>query len=225
MKLTVVTAAPPGVYVAFAAALYFWHVAASLLGVVAADRLGVSDSGFDLRSDLKKMGLCSLIALALFFSLFYFAQSPVVLMVYILCFLLSLKVAYLGESHGFLLIVLGAALAGMIAFVPIVRWLRLPGMFLLYLALAIAFLVLRQIKKQGARKTRENEQLKERRIRSQARLDPNFATFCYQCLFFRPDSARCQLKIDGEDVREIAIDQRTYCTSFRPSQNPAQSGS
>ena len=33
MELIIVKAAPPGIYIAFAVALYIWHVAASLLGV------------------------------------------------------------------------------------------------------------------------------------------------------------------------------------------------
>jgi len=215
VDLIIVKAAPAGVYIAFAAALAIWHVAASLLGVVIADRLGIGDAGLDLKSDLRKLSACSLIALSLFFSLFYFAQSPAVFIVYILCFLLSLKVAYLGAGHGFLLVVLGAAMAGMIAFVPFVRWLRLPGVFFLYLVILIAFLARHHSKRQAARGTRESEELMERRIRGQAGMDPNFATFCHQCLFHRPDGARCQLKTDGEDVREITIDQRRFCTSFR----------
>ena len=219
MKLQIVKAAPAGVYIAFAIALYFWHVAASLLGVFIADRFGVSDGSPDLKSDLKKMSLCSLIALSLFFSLFYFAQNPVVFMVYIICFLVSLKVAYLGANHGFLLVIQGAAMAGMLAFVPVVFWLKLPGMFFLYLVFLAAILVRRQMSNRRTRELENTKRLQEQHIRGQVRQDPDFTTFCYQCLFHRPDGARCQLKIDGEDVREITIAQRKYCTSFRPDRS------
>jgi hypothetical protein len=143
MQLQIAKAAPAGTYLAFAFALYFWHVAASLLGAALAERLGISEASFDLKSDLKKLALCSLAALAPFFALFYFAQNAAVFIIYILCFFFSLKLAYLGEGHGFLLLVLGSAMAGMIAFAPVVRWLRLRGVFFLYLAALAAFLVYR----------------------------------------------------------------------------------
>ncbi len=216
LKLQVAKAAPAGVYVAFALALYVWHVAAALLGAAIADRLGLGEGGSDLKSDLRKMSLCSLVALSLFFSLFYVAQSPVVFMVYLLCFSVSLKVAYLGANLAFLLVIQGAAMAGMIAFVPIVVSLKLPGIFFLYLVLLIAFLVRRQFKKRDLMEIREMEQRRERAIRNRVRLDPDFATFCYQCLFNRSAGGRCQLQIDGEEVREIKIGPRAYCTSFRP---------
>jgi hypothetical protein len=216
LKLQVVKAAPAGIYFAFGLALYVWHVAASLLGVVIADRLGVSDASPDLKGDLKKMGVCSLIALALFLSVFYIAQSPYVFLVYILSLLFSLKIAYLGSNHSFLLIVLGADLAGMIAFVPIVASLKLPGIFFLYLVSFIAFLVRSQFKKRNVMETREMEKRRERAIRNQVRLDPDFTTFCYQCLFNRSAGGRCQLQIDGEEVHDILINQRRYCVSFQP---------
>jgi len=215
MGLTIVKAAPAGVYIAFAVALYLWHTAAAMLGVFIADRLGLSDTGPELKSDLKKMAACSLIALSLFFFLFYFAQSPVVFMVYILCFLFSLKIAYLGSNHGFLLVVLGAAMAGMIVFIPIVLWLKLPGIFSLYLLGLIALLILRGKRQRLSRANEKIEELKERHIRAQARRDPGFTTFCYQCLFYRPDIQRCRLRLEGREVRDLSLNLRTYCTSFR----------
>jgi hypothetical protein len=217
MKLTLVTAAPAGIYLAFAGALCVWHVAASLLGVVIADRLGVGDGVVDLKSDLKKMSLCSLIALSLFFSLFYFAQHPAVFMVYLLVFMISLKVAYLGANHGFLLVVVGCALAGLIAFAPVVRLLRLPGMFFLYLVCLAAFLVRQRSKKRLAKVIKEIEMRKEREIRDQVRRNPDFTTFCYQCLFYRQGIHRCLLQLDGKEVHNITLNQKTYCTSFQPS--------
>ena len=219
MDLIVVKAAPAGAYIAFAIALYIWHVAAALLGVFIADYFAVSDSSPELKKDLKKMSVCSLIALSSFLAIFYFAQKPIVFVIYILFLIFSLKVAYLGSNHGFLLIILGTAMAAMIAFAVVVKWMRLPGIFFLYLVFLIVFLIRQQIKKKKVKEIKEIEKRKEHTIRNQVRRNRNFTTFCYQCLFYRQASGRCQLKIDGEDVQEIAIAQRTYCTSFQ--QNPA----
>ena len=161
MELIFARTVPAGVYIAFAVALTIWHAAAALLAVFIAHALGVSDSNPDLKQDVKKMGACSLIALSLFLALFYVVPSPVVFLVYILAFIFSLKFAYLGANHGFLLIVLGTAMAGMICFAYVFRWLRLPGLFFLYLVFAIVVLILYQIRrrlsaKTGKRRDRKN---------------------------------------------------------------------
>lgn len=204
-----------GLYLALAAALYVWHVGAALLGVYIADRLGVSDGSMELKSDLRKMAACSLIALSLFFFLFYFAKSPAVFLIYIIVFLFSLKVAYLDASHGFRLIILGTALAGMIAFVPVVLWLKLPGLFFLYLVALSAWLVLWRSAGKRERETEHIERLKEQNTRRLAGRDPGFATFCYQCRYHLPGDRSCRLRLDGHEVREIKLGQRTYCTSFQ----------
>jgi hypothetical protein len=216
MELSIHKAAPAGIYIAFALALYVCHVGAALLGVIIADRMGISDGGSDLKSDLKKMGLCSLFALSLFFSLFYFAQNGAVFIVYILSFMIALKFAYLGENRNFLFVIVGAALVGMILFVPVVALLKLPGMFLLYLVSLAAFLCRRQQAKKRGLEARRLEREKEQHILGLARNDPGFTTFCYQCLYHRPDLNRCQLQLDGQEVRRIGLNGRTYCTSFRP---------
>lgn len=216
MELSIHKAAPAGIYIAFALALYVWHVGAALLGVFIADRLGISDGSADLKSDLKKMSVCSLVALSLFFSLFYFAQNGAVFIVYILSFMIALKFAYLGENRSFLFVIVGAALVGMILFVPVVALLKLPGMFLLYLVLLAAFLSRRRQAKKRGLEARRLERAKEQHILGLARNDPGFTTFCYQCLYHRPDLNRCQLQLDGREVRCIGLDGKTYCTSFRP---------
>jgi hypothetical protein len=215
MELSIHAAAQPGIYIAFSLALYVWHVGAALLGVLIADRFGISDGGVDLKSDLKKMSACSLIALSLFFSLFYFAQHPAVFIVYIFSFIISLNVAYLGENRGFLFVVQGTALLAMLFFVPAVALLRLPGMFMLYLALFVILISRVLQAKNRARQALDLEQMKERRIRGLARDDPGFTTFCYQCLYHHPDMNRCQLQLDGQEVRRIVLDGRTLCSSFQ----------
>lgn len=220
LKLQVAKAAPVGIYLAFGLALYVWHVAAALLGAAVANRLGLGEGAGDLKSDLRKISACSLVALSLFFCLFYFAQSPVVFMVYLLSFTLCLKVAYLGSDLAFVLAVQGAAVAAMIVFVPVVVSLKLPGLYFLYLVLLSAFLLRRRSQKRHFREAGEMGKRRERELRDRVRHEPDFATFCYQCLFNRSDGGRCQLRIDGEEVHDITIGQRRYCVSFRPA--PAQ---
>jgi hypothetical protein len=215
MELIVHKAAPLGIYLAFSLALYVWHVGAALLGAFIADRTGFSDGGFDPAGDLKKMALCSLLALAPFFALFYVAQNAAVFILYILVFITALGFSYLGVNRGFLFIVQGAALAGMILFVPAAALLRLPGLFLLYLAVFAVLLGRRQGARKRARQALALERAKERSLRERLRRDPAFTTFCYQCLYYSPDINRCQLRLDGSEVRDIKVDQRSYCTSFR----------
>lgn len=217
MELTVVKAAPGGVYAAFALAFYVWHVGAALLGARFADRLGAGSPHGGPQGDLKRMALCSLISLAPFLSLFYIAQHPAVFIVYLLVFLVSLKFAYLGADHAFLLVVLGAALAGMIAFVPFARWLKLPGLFSLYLAAGIALLLRRQASQRRLREAAAAEERREREVRERFRRDPGFATFCHRCLFYRLADHRCLLRMGGEEVRQLAIDGRMFCLSFKES--------
>jgi len=224
MELQFAKAAPPGTYIAFGLALFIWHAAAALLGAFIADRLGVSDSGFNFKSDLKKTALCSFVALALFFPLFYFAQSPAVFIVTIIGFLLALKLAYLGEGHGFRLIVLGAVLAGLLVFVPVVSALRLPGTFFLYVVGFALLAVFHLSRRRTERTAKESGDRKERRIRLLASSDPNFATPCYRCRFWRSEGARCLLRLAGDEVREITIDQRRYCASFEPGREPEELG-
>lgn len=215
MELSIHPAAPPGIYIAFSLALYIWHVGAALLGAFIADRIGFGDGGFDPAVDLKKMALCSLLALAPFFALFYIAQNAAVFILYILIFITSLGFAYLGVNRGFLFIIQGSALLGMLFFVPAVALLKLPGMFLLYLVFFVAFLILSRQAKERARAALGLEQAKERRLRERLRRDPAFTTFCYQCIYYRPEINRCQLRLDGREVRDIKVGQATYCTSFQ----------
>ena len=215
LSLQFVKAAPAGAYIAFGLALFVWHVGATLLGALIADRLGIGDDGFNLKDDLKKTAASSLVALSLFLSLFYFTLHPAVFLVYLLCLLFSLKLAYLNANHGFLLTVLGSGIAGMISFVPLAAWLTLRGIFLLYLGLVAVFLFRHLRSRRSARERRELDNANERQARDWARRDPGFATPCYQCLFHADAGARCQLKNGGEAVREITIDRRTLCTSFK----------
>jgi hypothetical protein len=52
---------PFGIYLAFSFALYCWHIATFVLGVFLAEYFDVSDTGFDLKSDIKKAAVCSCI--------------------------------------------------------------------------------------------------------------------------------------------------------------------
>ncbi len=144
MKLIIVKAAPAGVYIAFSIALYIWHVATSILGVFIADYFDISDFIPDIKDDLKKMSICSFIALSLFLSVLYIAQHPWIFPIYVLLFFFSLKIAYLDSNQGFLFTILGTNIAGMVGFISIVKWINLKGIFFLYLIFFIAFLILYQ---------------------------------------------------------------------------------
>ncbi len=144
MKLIIVKAAPAGAYIAFSIAFYIWHVATSILGVFIADYFDISDFIPDIKDDLKKMSICSFIALSLLLSVFYIAQSPWIFPIYALFFFFSLKIAYLDSNHGFLFTILGTNMAGMVVFIFIVKWINLKGIFFLYLIFLIAFLILYQ---------------------------------------------------------------------------------
>ncbi len=218
MELIIVKAAPAGVYIAFSIALYIWHVATSILGVFIADYFNISDFNPDIKNDLKKMSICSFIALSIFLSALYIAQHPWIFPIYVLLFFFSLKIAYLDSNQGFLFTILGINMAGMVGFISIVKWINLKGMFFLYLIFFIAFLILYQKNQRIVKENKEIERIREHNIRNIVKLNPNFTTFCYQCVFYSQDIKRCQLKIDGKEVNEIIINQRTYCTSFK--QNP-----
>lgn len=218
LPLQVVKAAPPGVYAAFALALFVWHVGAALASAAVADRLGISDSGFDLGRDLKKMAACSLAALAVFLPLFYFTLNAAVFILYLFVFTLALKFAYLGANHGFLLLAAGGGVLGMVTFVPLAIRLKLPGIFALYLLLSSVFLLLLRQRRRRHRALAASERAKELRIRRQAAADPEFIAACWRCRFYRQDGARCLLRDAGEEVREIRIGPRSFCTSFQAAE-------
>ncbi len=220
LPLQWIQAAPPGVYVAFSLALFAWHTGAALLGAAVADRLGVSDSSLDIKSDLKKMAFCSLAALSVFLSLFYFTLHFALFILYLLVFLFSLKFAYLGANHGFLLLIVGSGIAGMLTFVPIVARLKLPGVYALYAVLSVAILFLHLRRRRESLERGKLEENRERRIREQARCDPEFATFCWQCRFSCAEGSRCLLRNAGEELSEIRIGPRTLCTSFTAKEQP-----
>ena len=215
LPLQWIQAAPPGTYVAFSLALFAWHTGAALLGAAVADRLGVSDSSLEIKSDLKKMAFCSLAALSVFLSLFYFTLHPAAFILYLLVFLFSLKFAYLGANHGFLLLIVGSGIVGMLTFVPLVARLKLPGVFTLYAVLFVVLLFLHLQRRRKVLECREIESVRERRIRERVRRDPEFATFCWQCRFSCAEGSRCLLRNAGEEVREIRIGPRILCTSFQ----------
>jgi len=218
MKMIIIKAAPAGVYIAFSIAFYIWHVATSIVGVFIADYFNISDFCPDIKDDLKKMSICSFIALTPFLSALYFVQSPWIFPIYFLFIFFSLKNAYLDSNHGFLFTIFGINMAGMVGFISIVKWINLIGIFFLYLIFFIAFLFLYQKNQRRVKENKKIEKIKEHDIRNKVKLNPNFYTFCYQCVFYNQDIKRCQLKIDGEKVNEITINQKTYCTSFK--QNP-----
>ncbi len=211
MEMTVGKTIPTAAFIAFSLALFIWHAIAAFLGVFIANRLGVSEH----RPNLIKMSLCSLLPLSLFLGILYFTKSPIAFLIYIVVFVVSLKLAYLGMNPGFLLIVLGSAMAGLFSFAIVFMRLGVKGMLFLYLVFFIAWWLLQRNKQRETRENAEARKRQEHALRDRVRSDPGYTTFCHQCLFCRRDDKSCQLKVDGEDIREISIGRRTYCPSFR----------
>ena len=116
-----------GIYLAFCFALYCWHIATFVLGAFLAEYFDVSDTGFDLKSDIKKAAICSFFALTPTLFIYYHAPNGRVLIIYLLVLSISIKVAYLGTNHSALAIIIGTNLAGLIAFPVVFRVLRLWG--------------------------------------------------------------------------------------------------
>ena len=55
------------------------------------------------------------------------------------------------------------------------------------------------------------EKMREEEIRKIVESDAAFATFCYECVFFNPDTRACRRDRIYERVKEIRIGNRQYC--------------
>ena len=85
-------------YLGFAFIFYFSHVLSSVLGVFIADRLNIGELFFELKSDIKKMAVCSFLALIVPLIVLYHVQHAGVIIFYVITFFIVTKVAYLGIS-------------------------------------------------------------------------------------------------------------------------------
>lgn len=203
-----------GIYLTFGFALYCWHIATFVLGVFLAEYFDVSDTGFDLKSDIKKAAVCSFFALTPTLFIYYHAPNGRVLIIYLLLLWISSKLAYLGTNHGALAIMLGTNLAGLVAFPIVFRVLRLWGIltlaFLAITILLVKYAKHRKLEKQYVRKEKHNEQ----KIRNMAGLHPDFHTLCNECKHYNQSINDCQRKRDQRLVKNIQINGKTYCASW-----------
>jgi hypothetical protein len=203
-----------GIYLAVSFALYCWHIATFVLGAFLAEYFDVSDTGFDLKSDIKKAAICSFLALTPTLFIFYHAPTPRVLIIYLLLISISSKVAYLGINHGALLIILGTNLAGVITFPVVFKVLRLWGIltmaFTAITILLVKYTKHRKLEKQYVIKKKHNEQ----KIRNMARLHPDFHTYCNECKYYNQGIDDCQRKRDQRLVKDIQINGKIFCASW-----------
>ena len=203
-----------GIYLAFSFALYCWHIAIFVLGVFTADYFDVSDTNFDLKSDIKKAAVCSFVALTPTLFIYYNAPNARVLIIYLLLIWFSSKLAYLGTNHGALAIMLGTNLAGLIAFPIILKALRLWGIltvaFLAITILLVMYTKHKKLEKQQVMKDKHNEQ----KIRNMAKLHPDFHTLCHECKHYNQGINDCQKKRDLQLVKDIQIIGKIYCASW-----------
>lgn len=203
-----------GIYLAFGFALYCWHIATFVLGVFLAEYFDVSDTGFDLKSDIKKAAVCSFFALTPTLFIYYHAPNGRVLIIYLLLLWISSKLAYLGTNYGALAIMLGTNLAGLIAFPIVFRVLKLWGIltlaFLAITILLVKYTKHRKLEKQYVIKEKHNE----RKIRYMARLHPDFHTLCNECKYYNQSINDCQKKRDQRLVKNIQINGKTFCASW-----------
>jgi hypothetical protein len=203
-----------GIYLAFSFALYSWHIATFVLGVFTADYFDVSDTNFDLKSDIKKAAVCSFVALTPTLFIYYHAPNARVLIIYLLLIWFSSKLAYLGTNHGALAIMLGTNLVGLIAFPIVFRVLRLWGIltlaFLAITILLVKYTKHKKLEKQYVIKEKHNEQ----KIRNMARLHPDFHTLCNECKHYNQSINDCQRKRDQRLVKDIQISGKIYCASW-----------
>jgi hypothetical protein len=203
-----------GMYLFFSLALYSWHIATFVLGVFLSDHFDVSDTGFDLKSDIKKAMVCSFIALTPTLFIYYHAPDGRIIFVYLLLIVFSSKLAYLGTNHGALAIILGTNLVGLLMFPMIFKILRLWGIITLALAALIVLLVKyshqKKLEKLQIRKNKHNEQ----KIRNMARMHSDFHTLCLECKHYNQDKNDCQRKIDLQRVKDLHINGKIYCASW-----------
>jgi len=203
-----------GIYLAFSFALYCWHIATFVLGAFLAEYFDVSDTGFYLKSDIKKAAICSFFALTPTLLIYYHAPNGKVLIIYLLLLSISSKLAYLGTNHGALAIIMGTNLVGLIAFPIVFRVLKLWGILTLAF-LAITILLVKytkqgKLEKQLVLKEKHNEQ----KIRNMARLHPDFYTLCNECKHYNQGINDCQKKRDQRLVKNIQINGKTCCASW-----------
>jgi hypothetical protein len=207
-------------YIAFGIALYFVHVTTSVLGVYALEFLSFASGNihFQLKRDIIRMGVCSLISLLPPLYIFYIFPTFRLVIIYALLFFFSVMIAYLGISIREVLVIAVANVIGIFAFQVLMM---IGGLWFVYLLVAalLVFLLInaskqKQVKKEQARASMRNEG----KVRDMAARDPMFRTFCFECKHFNHDKEYCQLKIDNQPVKEIQVKGNTLCASWEKAE-------
>ena len=213
-------------YLLFTVLFYFCNVTFSWLGVWLADRLNLGELVFEWGKDLKKMALCSFIALPIPLTILFFARAPGVVMIYIFIFFLCLKLAYLSIGVAELGIIICSTLIGMGVFRIIVVSKVLIFLYVISLLAAIVFLLNLSLKTKGeAKKKIQFKKGREMAIKQQLQRDPTFKTFCYECKFYNTQQNNCVLETEKGN-KEISItiqgQPNKYCLYWEAAQNMRQ---
>ena len=139
----------------------------------------------------------------------------------------------LGSGHGKTVVTVGGSTAWVVSVIDVLTSsISPPGLFNFYWFYATLILTvvvpliywitnsLKQKKKrETARVLKETaevyESRKEKEVRERVKRDKNFATHCYMCLHFNPDSMVCRKKFSQDitynRIKEITIDNKIYC--------------
>ena len=205
-----------GTYIAFGFALYFVHVATSVLGVYALEFLSFASGNihFQLKRDILRMGVCSLISLLPPLFIFTILPSFRLVIVYALLFFFSVMVAYLGIAIRDVLVITVSNMIGIFVFQIVAA---IGGLWLIYSLLVVGFIfLLHHVSRQKSAKKEQERMLlrNEGRVRDMAARDSMFRTFCFDCKHFNHEKEFCQLKIDGQQVKEIQVGGNTLCSAW-----------
>ncbi len=63
------------------------------------------------------------------------------------------------------------------------------------------------------------ERIKEKEIRNIVGKDPDFNTFCFECIYFNSETKGCRRDRIFEPVKEIKIGYKTYCLYWQKNIN------
>jgi len=214
---------PLKTYLFFGVLFYFCNVTFSWLGVWLADRLNLGELMFEGAGDLKKMALCSFIALPVPLTILFFARAPGVIMIYIFIFFICLKLAYLSIGVAELGIIICSTLIGAGVFRIIVVSKLLIFLYIASMLATAFFLLNLSMKKRSDQKKRlQFEKKREMAIRERLQRDPSFKTFCFECKFHIPQQNNCVLGPEyGNKEISITINSQPikYCLYWEPPTN------
>ena len=203
-------------YIAFGFALYCVHVTTSVMGIYFLERVSFASGeiSFNLKKDIIRMAICSMIALLPTLFIFYHFRTVRVVLIYSLLFFFSVMVAYLGISIKEILVIAASNIFGIIAFQIILLAAGLWAVYLLLLA-GLVPLISNAAKKKKIKKEQTLADIKnEGTVRNMAARDPGFQTYCYECKNFNHDLDYCQRKRERQPVKDIRIKDKTLCAAW-----------